>query len=136
MPVARLTLELEIPHAQSLKDRRQVVRSMKDRLRGSFNVSFAEMDDALVWNRATIEVVAVSRSVRYLAGQMAAIERAATAVANRTGAQIVDIFAEVLSEGDAEMLELTDIRENDDESSVSALENSDIVTSTGRPSNA
>ena len=109
---------------------------MKDRLRGSFNVSLAEMDDALVWNRATIEVVAVSRSVRYLAGQMAAIERAATAMANRTGAQIVDIFAEVLSEGDAVTLELTDIRENDDESSVSALENSDIVTSTGRPSNA
>ena len=41
-----LTLELGIEHAQSLKDRRQVVRSMKDRLRHGFNVSVAEMDEA------------------------------------------------------------------------------------------
>ena len=43
MPVATLTLELAIEHAQSLKDRRQVVRSLKDKLRHGFNVSVAEM---------------------------------------------------------------------------------------------
>ena len=45
MPVAKLTLELSIPHAQSLKDRRQVVRSLKDKLRHGFNVSIAELRD-------------------------------------------------------------------------------------------
>ena len=39
MPIAKLILEIEIPHAQSLKDRRQVVRSLKDRLRNGFNLA-------------------------------------------------------------------------------------------------
>ena len=62
MPIATLTLELAIEHAQSLKDRRQVVRSLKDKLRHGFNISIAEMDDALLWNRATLGVVAISSS--------------------------------------------------------------------------
>ena len=44
--IAFLTLELHIEAAQSIKDRRQVVRSLKDRLRTSFNVSVAELDAA------------------------------------------------------------------------------------------
>jgi soluble cytochrome b562 len=46
VPVAKLTVEVSIGHAQSMKDRRQVVRSMKDKLRHGFNVSVAELDDA------------------------------------------------------------------------------------------
>ena len=48
MPVAHLTLEIRIEHAQSLKDRRQVVRSLKDQLKQSFNISVAEMDEAVL----------------------------------------------------------------------------------------
>ena len=70
MPIAKLTVELSIPHAQSLKDRRQVVRSLKDKLRHGFNVSVAELDDASLWNRATLGVAAISGSAAYLAGQM------------------------------------------------------------------
>ncbi len=55
MPIAKLTVEISIPHAQSIKDRRQVVRSLKDKLRHGFNVSVAELDDANLWNRATLE---------------------------------------------------------------------------------
>ena len=62
MPVARLTLELEIHQAHSLKDRRQVVRSLKDSLRRGFNASVAEMDGPLLHNRATIGVAAISPS--------------------------------------------------------------------------
>ncbi|PYX36400.1 MAG: DUF503 domain-containing protein, partial [Acidobacteria bacterium] len=42
--IAFLTLELSIEAAQSLKDKRQVVRSLKDRLRAHFNMSVAELD--------------------------------------------------------------------------------------------
>ena len=66
MPVAQLTLELRIEHAQSLKDRRQVVRSMKDQLRQGFNISVAEMDEAVTWQSATLGVVAISGSRSYL----------------------------------------------------------------------
>ena len=64
-----LTLELHIEAAQSLKDRRQVVRSLKDKLRAGFNVSVAELDGAELWNRATVGVVSVSHSKDYLRGE-------------------------------------------------------------------
>ncbi len=72
--IAFLTLELHIEAAQSLKDRRQVVRSLKDRLRASFNVSVAELDAAELWNRATIGVVSISDSRDYLDGLMKKVE--------------------------------------------------------------
>jgi uncharacterized protein YlxP (DUF503 family) len=94
MPIALLTLELSIEHAHSLKDRRQVVRSLKDKLRHGFNVSVAELDEALVWNRATIGIAAVSSSARYLAGQMHEVEAAARRLAAGLGCDILDSFLE------------------------------------------
>jgi uncharacterized protein YlxP (DUF503 family) len=96
MPIAFLTLELHIEAAQSLKDKRQVVRSLKDRLRASFNVSVAELDSSPVWNRATIGVVSISDSRDYLDGLMKNVERAATRIANNHGAEIADFFVEFL----------------------------------------
>jgi uncharacterized protein YlxP (DUF503 family) len=96
MPVAQLTLELRIEHAQSLKDRRQVVRSVKDQLRQSFNVSVAEMDEAVTWQSATIAVAAVSRSRDYLHGLIEEVERAARRMANELGADLADSFWEYL----------------------------------------
>ncbi len=56
-------LELELPYAASLKDKRQTVRSLKDRLRRK-NVSVVESNHQDVWQRATVEIAlaAVSRS--------------------------------------------------------------------------
>jgi uncharacterized protein YlxP (DUF503 family) len=94
MPIATLTLELAIEHAQSLKDRRQVVRSLKDRLRHGFNISVAELDDALLWNRATLGVVAISSSTAYLGGQLREVEEAARRLAVGLGCEIVDSYIE------------------------------------------
>jgi uncharacterized protein len=94
--IAFLTLELRIEAAQSLKDKRQVVRSVKDRLRASFNVSAAELDPSSLWNQATIGVVAVSHSRDYLDGLMKNVEQAATRIANNHGAEITDSFVEFL----------------------------------------
>lgn len=98
MPVARITLEIEIPHAQSLKDRRQVVRSLKDRLRNAFNLAIAEMDAAEVWNRATLGIAVISNSTSYLSGQMREIDQAAHRIASTLGAEITDSWAEILAE--------------------------------------
>ena len=56
-------LELELPYASSLKDKRQTLRSIKDRLRRK-NVSVVEADNQDVWQLATVELAlaAVSRS--------------------------------------------------------------------------
>jgi uncharacterized protein YlxP (DUF503 family) len=94
--IAFLTLELHIEAAQSLKDKRQVVRSLKDRLRAHFNVSVAELDANGLWNRATIGVVSVSDSRDYLDGLMKNVERHAARIANSGGAEIADSFVEFL----------------------------------------
>jgi uncharacterized protein YlxP (DUF503 family) len=98
MPIAKMTVEVSIGHAQSLKDRRQVVRSMKDTLRHGFNVSVAEMDDAALWNRATLGVVAISGSQAYLDGQMREVDDALHRIANQLGAEILDSWVEMVGD--------------------------------------
>ena len=96
MPVAQLTLDVRIEHAQSLKDRRQVVRSLKDQLRQGFNISVAEMDEAVTWQSASIGVVSLSRSRDYLHGLVEEVERAARRILNEHGAELVDSFWEYM----------------------------------------
>ena len=96
MPIARLILEIEIAHAQSLKDRRQVTRSIKDRLRHAFNLAIAELDAAEIWNRATLGIVVISNSNSYLSGQLREIDQAAHRIASTLGAEIIDSWAEIM----------------------------------------
>lgn len=98
VPVARLTLEIEIPHAQSLKDRRQVVRSLKDRLRHSFNLAIAELDSGELRNRATLGIAVISGSQNYLQGQLQQIDQAANRMTHALGAEVLDSYAEFLTD--------------------------------------
>ncbi len=98
MPVASLTIELRIEHAQSLKDRRQVVRSLKEKLGHGFNISVAELDEAVTWRSATIGVAAISGSRDYLTGLMRQVEDAASRIANDLGATIADCWWQFLDE--------------------------------------
>ncbi|HXJ05834.1 MAG: DUF503 domain-containing protein [Candidatus Acidiferrum sp.] len=66
MPVGLLTLELHIPDAQSLKDKRQVLRSLKDKLRRQFNVAVAELDHQDVWQRSVVGVVTLSNEEKHV----------------------------------------------------------------------
>jgi len=96
MPIAFLTLELRIEGAHSLKDKRQVLRSLKDKLRNGFNVAVAELDANDLWQRATVGVVSISGSQDYLQGLMQNVEREAGRIASCTGAEITDTFVEFL----------------------------------------
>ena len=49
-----MRLELELPFSSGLKDKRQILRSLKDRLRRK-NVSVVEADNQNLWQRATVE---------------------------------------------------------------------------------
>ena len=60
MPVGLLTLELHLPESHSLKDKRQVLRSLKDRLRKRFNVAVAELEHTDLWQRASIGIVTLA----------------------------------------------------------------------------
>jgi hypothetical protein len=61
--VAILTVELHFPEAGSLKGKRHFVRSAKDTLKGRFGASVAEVDHHDLWQRSTLLVACVARSV-------------------------------------------------------------------------
>ena len=83
MPIGLLTLEIHIPDARSLKDTRQVIRSLKDRLRARFNVAVAELDHQDVWQRAVIGVVTISSDAQHLEQSLQAILAASENVLGR-----------------------------------------------------
>jgi uncharacterized protein YlxP (DUF503 family) len=55
-----LTIELRLDDSHSLKDKRHVVKGLKDRLRHKFNVAVAEIDYQDLWQRGLVAVVTVS----------------------------------------------------------------------------
>ncbi len=64
MYIGVLQFSVEIPYAASLKDKRRVVKSMKDKLRRLYNVSIAEIDDQDEPKLATLGVAAASSDVK------------------------------------------------------------------------
>lgn len=61
--VCRLTLRM--PENSSLKDKRQVIKSLTTRLRNKFNVAVAEVEDNETWQIATIGLTCVSNDARH-----------------------------------------------------------------------
>ncbi len=66
MRVGVLTLEIQLPYSHSLKDKRAVLRRLRDRLRSRFNVAVAELNHQDVWQTATMGVVSISDSRQLL----------------------------------------------------------------------
>lgn len=60
MVIGCLQARLSIPAAQSLKDKRMVLRSLKDRLLNKMNISVAEVDEQDVWKTAVLAVVTIA----------------------------------------------------------------------------
>lgn len=60
MIIGILNLELDIPHAMSLKDKRAVVQRIRDRSRRKFNIAVAEVENNNLWNRAVLAIVTVA----------------------------------------------------------------------------
>jgi uncharacterized protein len=72
-----LTLEMRLDHAHSLKEKRHVVQSLKERLRHKFNVAVAEVDFQDLWQRAAIAAVTVSSDHVHAAMVLQSCEREA-----------------------------------------------------------
>lgn len=72
--VGLLTLQLHIEHAHSLKEKRHVLKGLKDRLRNRFNVSVAEVDGQDTWQASVVAVVMVSRDRQRVQNQLAKAE--------------------------------------------------------------
>jgi uncharacterized protein len=93
--VARLVLQ--IPGARSLKERRKVVKSFKDRVRARFPVSVAEVGNAELYQIATLGVTVVSSS----SGRCGEILSQVRSLANGLpGALLADAATEIVSFGE------------------------------------
>ncbi len=73
--VVLLTVEIFIPHAESLKSKRSVIKSLQDRLRARFNASIAELAYQDEWQRSVIGVVMLSNDKRYLEKEVSHIRQ-------------------------------------------------------------
>jgi uncharacterized protein YlxP (DUF503 family) len=82
-----MTWELHLEGCQSLKDKRHILKSLKDRLRNQFNVSVAETDHNDLWQRAELTVCVVSNE-RVHAQDV--LRKADRMVAGANGARIMD----------------------------------------------
>ncbi|MBI2817233.1 MAG: DUF503 domain-containing protein [Acidobacteria bacterium] len=80
MPIGLLTLDIHLPYAHSLKDKRLVLRKIKDRLRTRFNVSVAELDHHDLWQRSVVGVVTISSDQQNLETVLEAVERESASI--------------------------------------------------------
>lgn len=74
MVVGVMEMTLALYDNESLKDKRSVVKRVINRVRGTFNVSAAEVEDMDFTDRATIGIVAVGNDRRYIMGMLDKIE--------------------------------------------------------------
>jgi uncharacterized protein YlxP (DUF503 family) len=73
-------MELQLSESHSLKDKRHTVKSLKDRLRGKFNVAVAEIDYQDTWQRSLISAVTVSSDHTRAEQTLQLVEREASAM--------------------------------------------------------
>lgn len=93
MVVGLLVLELHFPGARSLKDKRQALRSLEQKIRNRFNVSVAEVEHQDLWQRARLAVVTVNTDHGHLE---ATLESVAGEAASARDILLVDSHTEVL----------------------------------------
>jgi len=88
MVVGVRTIELHIPGCRSLKEKRFVVKSLRDKLRSRFNISVAEVDHQDLWQRSTIAIAAVNSSGAYVNGLL---EKVLDVIGNERRVIILDV---------------------------------------------
>ena len=84
-------IELLLPASRSLKDKRQVLSSIKDRLRNRFEIVVAEVEYQELWQRACLGMVTVSASGRHAAEVM---NKAVGFVEEDLRVEVIDSFIE------------------------------------------
>jgi uncharacterized protein YlxP (DUF503 family) len=73
--VGLATFELHLNGCQSLKDKRRILKSLKDRLQNRFNVSVAETDHHDQWQRAELACCVVSTEQRHAASVLSSVDQ-------------------------------------------------------------
>ena len=93
MVIGVLTAKLAVYEATSLKDKRRVVKSIKDRIRHKFNVSIAETDALNSRQNTVITTAVVSNDTRYAEG---CLQQVLNHIQGHRGSTLVDYTLEML----------------------------------------
>ncbi|RMF97685.1 MAG: DUF503 domain-containing protein [Candidatus Schekmanbacteria bacterium] len=93
MTVGVLKITLLIPGSRSLKTKRQIVRSIKEKIKGKFNISIAEVGDQDLWQRCELGIAAVNSS-RKLVESM--IDKIINNIELNGNVRIIDCQREIL----------------------------------------
>jgi uncharacterized protein YlxP (DUF503 family) len=97
--IARLTLYL--PQSHSLKEKRMVLRRVKDRLKNKFNVAVAEVEDNDVWQRAVLGLAVVGNERRFVESALDEVIRFVRGEAEVSNAEReIQTFNDALAEND------------------------------------
>lgn len=73
MIIGILQLELRMSESHSLKEKRMVLKSLKDRLRQKFNISISEIGLQDTWQRALIGIAGIGTDKRVVNGLLSSI---------------------------------------------------------------
>jgi len=73
--IGRLQARVSLPEARSLKDKRSVLRSLRDRILNEMNVSVAEVGDQDLWQSARLAFVTVAAARDVVDGRLADVGR-------------------------------------------------------------
>lgn len=65
MTIGLLKIELHIPDSSSLKEKRMVIKSLKDKLRRQFNIAITETDNHDKWQMANLGIATISTETRH-----------------------------------------------------------------------
>jgi uncharacterized protein YlxP (DUF503 family) len=93
LKIGYICLELDILEAFSLKDKRRVLKSIKERIKNKFNVSISEVDYKDIWNRSLIAIATVSDDSSYIDKQLSEV---INFIENIHSVAIMDIKQEML----------------------------------------
>ncbi len=93
MVVGICTIELYLPNNGSLKGKRQVLKSMKDRLKQRFNISVAEVEDQDLWQRTVLGMACVSNEKHYVSQTL---DRAVAMIRSNPMVEVIDSHLEIV----------------------------------------
>lgn len=93
MIVGLLTLDLHIPGANSLKEKRLVIKSLIERTRNKFNVSVSEVDAQELWQRSIIGIAYVANETIII---NSVFEKIRNLVLNTHSVELIDATIEML----------------------------------------
>lgn len=93
MFIGCLQVELLIPESTSLKEKRMVLKSIKQRLQNKFNISVAEVDHQDLWQRATLGIAMVSNENGHV---RKAMDKILDFIDDQDNSQVIDHQIEII----------------------------------------